>query len=867
MFRRQLGDGDAARLLAGVFEPDDARPGYEEVAQPVRSERSSITMAGARLRRDPPECITSSTGRVTVDGKQFAVDRERFPFRGVTYGTFKPRASDGANFPERSQMKLDLAAMSGAGFTVVRTYTEPPDDLLDLAADWGLRVLAGIFYPDWRYLVGDSWRDRRAVARQARLEVRDAARRLAGRDPVLALCLGNEVPADVVRWIGTDVIAGVIEDLADIVHDADPQQLVTYANYPTAGYLPLDTLDFLTFNVFLERKIDFRRYLNRLHLLAGDRPLVLGEMGVHSGTTPEGEQRQAQMLDWQYETAIERGIAGMCAYSWTDEWWVGDAPVVGWNFGLTREDRSAKPALDVVSKWNALDVRDLFDERWPSISVVICAYNAAATLDECLRHTCALDYPELDIIVVDDGSADETAAIAERHPRVQLATIAHAGLAVARNEGYRVASRKIVAYLDSDAYPSQEWPYLLALGFYSPSVGGVGGPNIPPAADGVGAEQVAQAPGGPVHVLFSDDRAEHIPGCNMAFLREVLVETGGFDPVYEAAGDDVDFCWRVLDRGWDIAFHPAALVWHHRRTGLKTYLKQQRGYGRAEALVEARHPDRFTPSGTARWKGRIYNSAVPSIARPRIYRGLYGTAAYQSVYQGGGYALDLAHQVGVPASLVLLVSLPFVLVSPVLGVPALGALVFLGTLFAIDVRGAKPPPGVGLQFRVGVAMMHLLQPLVRSWGRWRHRALARQGLPPREPLPGPVRDIGHGALLLPETRPRAEIAAALVADLRQAGLRAIPANGWEDYDVRLLGSTFVVGDLVTSSHPIGSVQLKVRRRPRLFALCSVALVIALVAMINVVPAAVLGTAAVIDVARGAWRTGPGVRRVVRRAIV
>ncbi|MEY2449867.1 MAG: hypothetical protein QOH79_3343 [Acidimicrobiaceae bacterium] len=812
------------------------------------------------------QCVVARNGRVAIDGKQFALDGQRFAFRGVTYGTFKPR-SDGARFPDRDRMKHDLAAMSAAGFTVVRTYTPPPDDLLDLAADWGLRVMAGVFYPDWRYLVGDGRNARRGVARQARLDVAETALRLAGREQVLALSLGNEVPADVVRWMGTDVIAGLIKELADLVHDIDPEQLVTYANYPTAGYLPLDMLDFLTFNVFLERKTDFRRYLNRLHHLAGDRPLVLGEMGLHSGTTPEGEQHQAEALDWQYETAIERGIAGMCAYSWTDEWWVGDAPVVGWNFGLTRADRSEKPALQVVSKWNRREVRDLPNVEWPSMSVVVCAYNASSTIDECLTHACALDYPGLEIIVIDDGSTDETPSIAARHPRAQLVTIPHAGLAVARNEGYRVASGKVIAYLDSDAFPSPEWPYLLALGFYSPTVGGVGGPNIPPAADGVGAEQVAQAPGGPVHVLFSDDRAEHIPGCNMAFLQEVLVEAGGFDPVYVSAGDDVDFCWRVLDRGWDIAFHPAALVWHHRRPGLKTYLRQQRGYGRAEALVEARHPDRFTSSGTARWKGRIYNSAVPSVARPRIYRGLYGAAAYQSVYQGGGYALDLAHQLGVPASLVLLLSLPFALVSISLGIPAISALLFLCSLFAIDAHHAKPPRGEGIRFRMGVATLHLLQPLVRSWGRWRHRHPARRGLPPREPLTGPVHDIGRGALMLPETMPRAEMAAALVADLRQSGLRAIPANGWEDYDVRLLGSTFVVGDLVTSSHPIGRVQLKVRRRPRMFALCSAAVVIAIVAMINIVPAALLGAGSVIEVVRGAWRTGPGVRRVVHRAIV
>ena len=122
-------------------------------------------------------------------------------------------------------------------------------------------------------------------------------------------------------------------------------------------------------------------------------------------------------------------------------------------------------------------------------------------------------------------------------------------------------------------------------------------------------------------MLFSDDRAEHVPGCNMAFWKLVLSEIGGFDPVYTKAGDDVDVCWKVLNRDWKIGFHPAALVWHRRRQGLRNYLRQQREYGRSEALVEDRHPERFTPAGTARWRGRIYNSLTPSFMWQRIYRG------------------------------------------------------------------------------------------------------------------------------------------------------------------------------------------------------------------------------------------------------
>ena len=129
--------------------------------------------------------------RVRTDGKQFALGENQFSFRGATYGTFRPREEDRARFPERSRIKLDFAAMRDHGFTVVRTYTTPPDDLVDLAADSDLRLLAGVFYPDWRYLVGASRRQVRQVLREARAEVRRSARQLSGNDQILAVVLGN----------------------------------------------------------------------------------------------------------------------------------------------------------------------------------------------------------------------------------------------------------------------------------------------------------------------------------------------------------------------------------------------------------------------------------------------------------------------------------------------------------------------------------------------------------------------------------------------------------------------------------------------------------------------------------------------------
>jgi glycosyltransferase involved in cell wall biosynthesis len=618
------------------------------------------------------------------------------------------------------------------------------------------------------------------------------------------------------RWYGSDLVADTLRTLVEVVREEDPEQLVTYANYPTAEYLPLETIDFLMFNVFLERRDDFRRYLTRLHHLAGDRPLVLGEVGLSATGGREGERKQADALDWQLEAAIERGIAGTCIFSWTDDWWVGGAPVEGWQFGLTRDDRSERPALDVATRWNQRSVRDL-DFDWPLISVIICARNAAATLDECLRHTCALDYPSFEVTVVDDGSEDETAAIAARYPEVRLLRIDPSGLGTARNEGFRAAKGELIAYLDADAYPTPEWLHYLALSFDASNVGGAGGPNLPPPDDPQGAQVVARAPGGPVHVLMSDDRAEHVPGCNMAFWKLVLSEVGGFDPTYTSAGDDVDVCWKALDRGWKIGFHPAAVVWHHRRAGLGAYLRQQRSYGRSEALVEARHPERFTPVGTARWRGRIYNAFGPTPTRQRIYRGAYGSAAYQSVYHAGGHLLDLVHQVGVPIATMLLFMAPLAAISPWLALPAAVAVLALTALAGIDVVQATPPRRQmrgRLRFRLSVAIHELLQPLVRYWARSRHRQIALRDLGRHPKLPGALRRVRGGVVVVAEERPRPELAAALVEALRCHGIRAMHPSGWEDCDARLILSGLVYGELQTSGHPEGFVQVRIRPRLR-----------------------------------------------------
>ena len=244
----------------------------------------------------------------------------------------------------------------------------------------------------------------------------------------------------------------------------------------------------------------------------------------------------------------------------------------------------------------------------------MCSYNGAATIADCLAGIERLDYPDFETIVVDDGSFDGTGAIAASFD-VELIRIENQGLSFARNTGIDAASGDVIAFLDDDSVPDAHWLRYLVSALLDEDHAGVGGPNIPPTTSATLSQAIASGPGGPIHVLVSDKIAEHIPGCNMAFWKDALEAVGGFDPQFRVAGDDVDLCWRLQERGWTLGFCAAAMVWHRRRGTVRSYLRQQQGYGRAEALLERKWPERYNRGGHLAWAGRV---TAPPGTRPHL---------------------------------------------------------------------------------------------------------------------------------------------------------------------------------------------------------------------------------------------------------
>jgi GT2 family glycosyltransferase len=619
----------------------------------------------------------------------------------------------------------------------VRTYTVPPLWLLDIARQHGLWVMVGL---PWEQHV--TFLDDPKLARDIARRVCAGVRACAGHPAILCYAIGNEIPAPIVRWHGRRRVVRFVEQLYWAAKAEDRDALFAYVNYPSTEYLELPFVELYCFNVFLESQDRLAAYLARLQNLAGDRPLILAEIGLDS--IRHGEEKQASVLDWQVRTTFAAGCAGAFIFNWTDEWYRGGYDIEDWNFGLTRRDRSPKPALAAVRRGFA-EVPFPSNLPWPRISVVVCSHNGESTLRECLEGLRRLQYPNYEVIVVNDGSTDATDEIVREYG-FRLISTENRGLSAARNIGMEAATGEIIAYTDSDCCPDPHWLTYLARTFLATDYVGVGGPNLAPPGDGHIAECVANAPGGPVHVLLSDQEAEHIPGCNMAFRKSCLHTIAGFDPQFRTAGDDVDVCWRLQDQGWKLGFSPAAVVWHHRRNSVRAYWKQQKGYGKAEALLESKRPDKYNAAGHLTWAGRVYASGHPRILgwANRIYHGIWGTAPFQILYEPAPNTI-LSLPLMPEWYLVMLTLAALSLLSAAwkplsaavpLFVLALGAPLVQAVLAAERASFTSAPRSrlAELKLRALTAFLHLLQPLARLCGRM------RWGLTPWRPqgAPGPA---------------------------------------------------------------------------------------------------------------------------------
>jgi GT2 family glycosyltransferase len=202
----------------------------------------------------------------------------------------------------------------------------------------------------------------------------------------------------------------------------------------------------------------------------------------------------------------------------------------------------------------------------------------------------ALDYLSYEVILVDDGSTDDTAEIARSYNAFRLIELPKGGPSRARNEGIRYAGGRLVAFTDSDCVVDRDWLTELEKGFIDQNVAGVGGMQRSPVDEtevGKTFQEFMQTVGfvtGYLQAGRAMQETNHNPSCNVAYKREVLGKVGGFDESLWP-GEDVEIDLKIRRLGYKLIFNPAAMVGHYRPTTYRSFAHMIMRYGHCQGRL------------------------------------------------------------------------------------------------------------------------------------------------------------------------------------------------------------------------------------------------------------------------------------------
>jgi glycosyltransferase involved in cell wall biosynthesis len=232
----------------------------------------------------------------------------------------------------------------------------------------------------------------------------------------------------------------------------------------------------------------------------------------------------------------------------------------------------------------------------PTISVVIPAYNAAHTIGVCLDALERQTAPRSDyeVIVVDDGSSDETCALIERRPGVHLMTQAHAGPAAARNLGVECAAGNVVLFTDADCAPAADWIERMAAPFDDTEIVGAKGAYTTEQRSIV-ARFVQLEYEDKYDHMARDKNIDFIDTYAAAYRRDVFTANGGFDLSFPSASvEDQEFSFRLARQSFKMVFVRQATVRHlGHAESLRAYWRKKFRIGYWKVLVHKRHPDKL----------------------------------------------------------------------------------------------------------------------------------------------------------------------------------------------------------------------------------------------------------------------------------
>lgn len=280
-----------------------------------------------------------------VRGKYLFVDGEKFTIKGISYGNFDPTdTGTGTFFFDEVKTRVDFELIKKANFNTIRLYSKPPDYVITIAKELGLRIILTLYID---YVTKEiDFSDRKTIEHYKYL-TRDLIEFGKRHGNVVMYMLGTEIPAQLLDregiWImeefmkkkGQKKFENFIYELYRTAKETDPSCLTSYSNFPPTEFLRFDFLDVITFDVYLHTEKQLEEYLARLQNYAGNKPLLIGEMGADAHK--EGQKFQSDMLKWSINAVSDAGCCGSVVYTFADGWWSGQK-VTDWQMGIMTED-------------------------------------------------------------------------------------------------------------------------------------------------------------------------------------------------------------------------------------------------------------------------------------------------------------------------------------------------------------------------------------------------------------------------------------------------------------------------------------------------------------------------------------------------
>lgn len=221
------------------------------------------------------------------------------------------------------------------------------------------------------------------------------------------------------------------------------------------------------------------------------------------------------------------------------------------------------------------------------ISVIIPAYNVESTIGACLDALIAQATADTEIVVVDDGSCDGTRAVAESKG-VRVITQTNRGAAAARNTGAQHARGEIVLFLDADSVPDAHWLIRMIAPFADVKVAGASGQKKTQQKN-LWARYVQAEYDYRYDRLAAHRTIDFVDSSTAAYRRDIFLANGGFDTTLLDA-EDVEFSFRLAERGYTLILVRDAIVWHTHPESFLEYLRRKYRYALWRALVYARFP-------------------------------------------------------------------------------------------------------------------------------------------------------------------------------------------------------------------------------------------------------------------------------------